>query len=590
MKSPTLLSLFALLLCGLFNPILCQLFEPITTGSIATSQRDSRSSNFVDLNGDGYDDIFITNGPSSGQSNQLFISNGDGTFSAITSDPIVQDQSASDGASFGDMDNDGDLDAFVVTWYGERNYFYRNNGDGSFSFESSTAHTGSGTYSETCSWGDYDQDGWLDLYITNSTDFATNSASIKRNQMWHNTGTGGLERIINSAVVTDADISRSVQWIDYDLDGDPDLFVGNEENERNRLYENTGGIFGNISGPVTSGNRSSTGSSWGDIDNDGDFDLFVANFSNQNNQLYQNNGDGTFTAISGSAMPADGGCSFGSAFGDYDNDGDLDLFVANGFCGNNLQNFLYRNTGDGTFTRDNSSISNLNTQCSFGAAWGDLDNDGFLDLVVANCKGNNSQSQPPNTLLRNTGNGNNWIKFRLEGVSSNRSAIGAIVRIQAEINGQTIWQTRTISGQSGYNGQNSLTVHFGLKDATAIDSLQIIWPGGLENRLSGLSINRTHDFIEPTTNNTNGAIDAEQFLKVSPNPSRELIRLELLSALTQNDSTLRLHDTNGRLVFEQQLEPLQKILELNVGHLPQGVYMLQFSQADQQFTRPLVLH
>ena len=590
MKSPVLCLLLTLSICVLAQSLQAQLFETITSGSIATSQRDSRSCNFIDINDDGFDDIFITNGPSGGQSNQLFLSNGDGTFSAITNDPIIQDQSASDGASFGDVDNDGDLDAFVVTWYGERNYFYRNNGNGTFSFESSVAHTGNGTYSETCSWGDYDQDGWLDLYVTNSTDFATNAATIKRNQLWHNTGSGGLERIINSAVVTDADISRSVQWIDYDLDGDQDLFVGNEENEQNRLYENTGGIFGNISSPITTGNRSSTGSSWGDIDNDGDFDLFVANFSNQNNQLFQNNGDGTFTPISSNALPADGGCSFGSAFGDYDNDGDLDLFVANGFCGNNLQNFLYRNNGDGTFSRDNSSINNLNTQCSFGAAWGDYDNDGFLDLVVANCKGNSSQSQPPNTLLHNTGNGNNWIKFRLEGVVSNRSSIGAFVRVQAEIDGQSVWQTRTINGQTGYNGQNSLTVHFGLKDATQLDSVQIIWPSGLENRLSGLIANRTHDFMEPTTNNSSGAIEGTPFIKISPNPSRELVRLELLTAPTPGKSTLRLHDTNGRLVVEYQLEPLQKTLELNVGHLPQGVYMLQFSQADQQFTRPLVLH
>lgn len=587
MKTPDIFLLLLFLLS--FQCVQAQLFEQITSGSIATSQKDSRSCNFIDLNGDGFDDVFISNGPSGGQNNQLFLSNGNGSFATILNDPITQDMSASDGASFGDVDNDGDLDAFVVTWYGERNYFYRNNGDGSFSFESGTAHSGNGTYSETCTWGDYDQDGWLDLYVTNSTDFVVNAAVTKRNQLWHNQGNGTFERITTGSPVTDTDISRSAQWIDYDQDGDFDLFVSNEENERNRLYENQDGTYTNVNDPVTSINRNSTGSSWGDIDNDGDLDLFVANYNNQDNQIYRNNGDGTFTANNSGPQSNDDGCSFGSAFGDYDNDGDLDLFVTNGFCGNGLQNFLYRNNGNGSFSRDNTSISDLSTQCSFGAAWGDYDNDGFLDLIVANCKGGNGQSQPRNTLLHNLGNGNNWVKFRLEGQVSNRSAIGAQIRVLAQIDGEEVWQTRILSSQSGYNGQNSLTAHFGLKDALIVDSVVINWPSGLESKIGQLEIATTHDLLEPSTNNTSGANSANPGLRISPNPAQDQLQLMIDEQLAADDTEVRLLDCTGRVVLQKQLDQ-QHTVNVFVGHLPPGMYVLQLTQPGLRISESIVLH
>ncbi len=587
MKTPDFFLLCFLLFFS--GTIQAQQFEQITSGSIATSQKDSRSCNFIDLNGDGFDDIFISNGPSGGQNNQLFLSNGNGTFGTIFNDPITQDQGASDGASFADVDNDGDLDAFVVTWYGERNYFYRNNGDGSFTFESSTAHTGNGTYSETCAWGDYDQDGWLDLYVTNSTDFVVNAAVTKRNQLWHNLGDGTFERITTGAPVSDADISRSVQWIDYDQDGDTDLFVSNEENERNRLYENNNGTFTNVSNPVTSVVRSSTGSSWADIDNDGDLDLFVANFSNQDNQIFRNNGDGSFTAINSGPQSNDDGCSFGSAFGDFDNDGDLDLFVTNGFCGNGLQNFLYKNNGSGSFSRDDSSIEDLSTQCSFGAAWGDYDNDGFLDLIVANCKGSNSQSQPRNTLLHNLGNDNNWIKFRLEGRVSNRSAIGARIRLKAQIDGDEVWQTRVISAQTGYNGQNSLTAHFGLKDANVVDSVEVYWPSGLISRRGPLGIGTTYELLEPTTNNASGLNTNRPSIRVAPNPVQDQLYVEIDEQLKQGESQIELVDASGRVVLKQAFQPLNAI-NLFVGHLPPGMYVLHLTQSGLRISESIVLH
>lgn len=588
----TILHLLLSVFCAGF--LQAQLLIPVTTGDIVSTPSDSRSCNFVDVNGDGWDDIFISNGPSGGQNNMLYLNNGDGTFTAVTNDPIVQDNSPSDGATFADVDNDGDLDAFVVTWYGVKNFFYRNKGDGTFDYEETTANDG-GTYSETANWGDYDNDGWLDLYITNSTDFATNAPAIKRNLLYHNTGDGNFERITTGSPVTDAQISRSVQWTDYDNDGDVDLFISNEENQRNNLYRNDGeGVFTKITDlAFLLDAKSSTGSSWADVDNDGDLDLFIANFPNQNNQLFINEGNGTFREVTEGDLVSDGGCSFGSAFADFDNDGDLDLFVANAFCTGTLQNFLYQNDGNGNFTRDETSISNLVTPSSYGCAWGDFNNDGFLDLVIANCKKTSSSAQPPNSLYQNVGNTNHWLKIQLEGTVSNRSGIGAKVRTKATIAGKTVWQLREVSAQDGYNCQNSLTVHFGLGDATTVDSLLIEWPSGLRTVVENVTPDSTYQiredqgtFIAPTPQ----LLPIR--LSVSPNPAQTEALVQLSYDQPIVDSVeLQLLNLEGKTLWKQSLPlasiaPTQATVQLST--LPAGLYLLT-AIANTQSSRPILL-
>ena len=259
------------------------------------------------------------------------------------------------------------------------------------------------------------------------------------------------------------------------MDGDQDIFVTNEGNAKNSLYQNEGaGNFTKITGnAIVESIRTSAGSSWADIDNDGDFDLFVANWENQSNELFLNNGDGSFSSVNQGPVVSDGGCSFGSAFADADNDGDLDLFVCNAFCGVE-NNFFYRNLGDGTFEKITSGAPATDNGWTFGCAWGDYNNDGFLDLVLANTKNENQK----NALYQNDGNENHWFKLNCEGTSCNRSAIGAVIKIKATIDGNAVWQMRRIEGQSGYCSQNSLNVHFGVGDATLIDSLVVQWPSG----------------------------------------------------------------------------------------------------------------
>jgi hypothetical protein len=453
-----------------------QLFVPVSDGAVVNTPSDSRSVNCIDVNMDGYDDLFITNGPSGGAPNFLFMNNGDGTFTQVADDDIVQDTSAFDGATFADADNDGDLDAYVVTWYGLKNYFYRNQGDGSFENEPENVSGSLNTYSETASWGDFDLDGHVDLY-------ATNSGGNKKNLLYLNNGDGGFSQITEGLASTDAYFSRGANWVDFDGDGDSDLFVCNESNQKNNLYRNEGdGEFTKLDdlAPV-SGEYGSMSSSWADVDNDGDLDLFIANslyFSEQNNQLFMNDGDGSFSEVSDMPLVNDGGCSYSSSFTDYDNDGDLDLFVSNGYCSGTIQNFLYKNDGNGYFERDLMSIPDFTTPCSFGAAWADLDHNGFMDLVVSTCKNSSSAATPPNMIFMNEGNDNHWLKVKLLGTSSNRSAIGARILVTAMINGVEVTQRRDINAQDGYCSQNSMTAHFGLGEAPEQIKVTVLWPSG----------------------------------------------------------------------------------------------------------------
>jgi len=445
--------LIIFVICISSTNVWSQPFTKIVVGDIVSDGKGSRSANWVDVNNDGFLDMFVSNGKNGGENNMLYLNNNDGTFTQIFSDPLVSDGRSSDGASLADYNNDGLIDAFVANWYNQSNLLYKNLGDTSWLHVTTESPSTNSGYSEASSWADYDLDGDLDLFVANS-------GGNYKNFLYQNNGEESFTKITTGVVVTDAAISRCGVWGDYDNDGDPDLFVANEGGSKNQLYENLGG--GNFAavttGEIVNDFENSWSGSWGDYDNDGDLDLFVANNGFQYNSLYQNNGDATFTKVTGTPEVLDKTYSTSSGWVDYDNDGDLDLFVANGFGGGKKANLFYVNDGSGGFTKRTDIEFVTDSGWAYGCAWGDYDRDGDQDLFVSRWQSETEN----NDLYRNdTGTVNNWINIHCVGVISNNSAIGTRVKLKATIDGTPTWQTREISSMTAYCSQNSLNVAFG---------------------------------------------------------------------------------------------------------------------------------
>ena len=453
-------------------------FTKITTGAVVTDSTLSQNCAWGDFNNDGFVDLFVANYNSAATArNSVYQNNGDGTFTKLTTNSIATAGGSFSSGVWADWDNDGLLDLYVVDYRGA-NSFYRNLGNGAFARVPASLTPmprTPGDFYGGAAWGDYDKDGFVDLFV---------SLPGINNVLYRNIGDGTFAEAAASAVTDEGGSSTTGLWGDYDDDGHLDLFVPNGHSESDFLYRNNGdGTFAKMTdGSVISDDVESWGSAWGDYNNDGYLDLAVAVYGDARlpgrSLLYRNSGDGAFELVSDSVIGAAAAGSVACAWGDYDNDGFLDLFMANGLNGN-ARNFLFHNNGDGTFSKITSGPPVNESVESIGAAWGDYDNDGFLDLYVAN---GNSSSQR-NHLFHNDGNSNNWLNVKLVGTISNRSAIGAKVRVKAPIKGKTFWQLREISG----TGQNDLRASFGLGDAVVAEIVRIEWPSGIVQELHNVT-------------------------------------------------------------------------------------------------------
>ncbi len=566
-----------------------QIFTKITSGPMVNDGGDSRAVNWIDYDNDGDVDLFVTNGPQLGENNFFYENNGDGTFTKIDTIAIVMDDKASDGSSWGDIDNDGDLDLFVANWWGQPNLLYLNNGNKTFTFQQGILMTTETSYSETGSWGDYNNDGYLDLYVCNS-------GGNLRNFLYKNNGDGTFTKI-NDSFLSEAFKSRNVDWIDFNNDKTIDIFVTNESNQNENLYLNSGNdTFTLTSVPSLLQNGGSTaGSNWEDIDNDGDFDVLLVNWGNQHNQLLLNNGDGTFTNLNEPPFTTDISNSFGSSIADIDNDGDLDIIISKAFTSQKTVNLLYINNNDGTFTKSNDTAVQ-DSGWTYGVSFGDYNNDGWMDIFEARCFNENEN----NVLFRNNGGSYNWIMLNLKGVKSNKSAIGAIVKLKADISGIPVWQMKKVAGQNGYCGQN-LQVHFGLGDATQIDSIIIQWPSGINQNVDGLNINDYNEVVEDTNLVSVSANPEElptrfQLYQNYPNPFNPTtkIKFEIPVQAWNNNAfvTLKVYDVLGRevetLVDEEKTGGKYQV-EFNAFNLTSGVYFYKLNTENLTETKKMVL-
>lgn len=552
-----------------------QYFTKILSTPVSTNLADSRSVNWVDVNNDGRVDLFISNGPNGGQNNSLFINTASGTFSMATNDTITKDATPSDGATFADVNNDGSLDAFVANWYNYNNLFYKNNGNGSFTFDNTQILTNDLGYSETAAWGDYDKDGLVDLYVTNS-------AGAKFNFLYRNTGSNTFTKVIVGDQVTDAFFSRNVSWVDIDSDNDLDIFVTNENNQNENIYRNDGaGVFTKLtSGSLLNDGKNTNSSSWADFDNDGDLDVFLANDGSFNG-LFKNNGSFSFTKITSDTVSKTPSRSFSSAWSDIDNDGDLDLFVTNSFGTTSKQlNFLFVNDGLGNFSRNSVDAVATDSSWSYGCAFADYDDDGFEDLAVATCRFNGVDQG--DFLYHNNGNSNKWITVKLTGTVSNKSAIGTKIRVKATINGTPTWQMREITSQSSYCGQNDLRAHFGLKDATKIDSIKIEWPLGIVETYTNINVNQFVDYIEGGSfiGLRDFKLDENNDIVVYPNPSNNHITVKMQSNKLEKGSTIALINSQGKTKYEFVLvdDETEVDIDLKKLSLAEGIYFVMIKK------------
>jgi len=467
----------------------------------------------ADFDGDGWPDIYLVNGrdlyhPGSSVSNALYHNNRDGTFTDITEHAGVPGTGYGLGCVWGDYDNDGFPDLFV-TQYG-RNVLYHNNGNGTFSDVTDRAGVAgleSGAFHSGATFFDYDRDGYLDLYVGSYVAFDPdgprycNIGTVKSScppsaykgsldALYHNNGNGTFTNVTRAMNVFQPNGKNlSVGASDYDNDGWPDLFVANDGVEAYLYHNEHGKVFKEIAMP--SGMAYSAGGrlmaamciSLGDYDNDGWLDLYISDFQGSSDHVWHNDGKGNFDEVSdllGITAPTHNVLSFGGGFFDYDNDGWLDLFIANGHVYPEIEqaspgthykqvNSLFHNELGQRFTEagTEAGITGQSPHAGRGVAFLDFDNDGFVDVLVAN-------NGDPTLLLRNGGNGNHFVNFKLIGSRSNRDAMGARIRV---VSGG-ISQIREIAGGSSYLSQSDLRANFGLGKLTRAESVEIKWPSG----------------------------------------------------------------------------------------------------------------
>jgi hypothetical protein len=458
-------------------------FNQNTLAGLSNDVSNSWGVSWGDYDNDGFDDLYVAEYDMSSGS-FLYHNNGDGSFTKETSGVVTSDGGSSIAGTWGDYNNDGQLDLFVANNTGAMNALYKNNGGGNFTKITTGDIANYSGYCHGASWVDYNNDGYLDLFVTDYM-------PTRFNLLYKNNGDETFTLITNSLIAQEAKYSIGATWADYDNDGDMDVFIPATNGGSNSLYRNDGAdAFTKMTNiGIVADNANSVGCSWGDYDNDADLDLFVTNTSGQNNFFYQNNGDGTFTEITSGLLVTDGGLSSSSNWVDFDNDGDVDLYVCND---QSDKNTMYINNGVGSFSKLETLLSE-NLGNSYSQAWSDYDNDGDLDVLVGN------HSNETNVFFENSiANCNSWLCMNLTGVNANRSAIGARISVKATISGVAVWQLKELSAQTGggAGSQNSLKTLFGLGDATTIDSIIVQWPSGYRQELINQNINDCIDLVE----------------------------------------------------------------------------------------------
>ena len=500
-----------------------------------------------DYDNDGWPDIFLVNGTKlegfpegKGPTNRLYRNNHDGTFVDLTAKAGLTATGWGQGVCVGDYDNDGWEDLYI-TYYGKNRLYHNNHGVFTEIAEKAGVAGSGKAWGTGCAFVDYDRDGHLDLFVANYVNFDLKTTPVAgsnaycryfglsvgcgpqgmgggTNILYHNRGDGTFEDVsLQSGVAVPRGPAEpffvSDQWIptgsyglgvaaaDFDNDGWPDIYVACDS-VPSRFYHNKGnGTFEEVGREIgcavneNGGMQGGMGVAVGDYDCDGWLDIVKTNYSDQTANLYHNNGDGTFydAVLQGGLGGNTRYLGWGVGLFDFDNDGWPDIFMSNGHVFPEVdtrklhltfkqRKILYRNLGNGRFAdvTDETGAVVTEPRPSRGAAFGDFDNDGDIDIVIIN------MNQPPSLLRNDCPAKNNWLKVKCIGTKSNRSAIGARVRV---VTGKHAQINEVMSGSS-YISQNDLRLHFGLGPAKQADLVEVRWPSGLVESFKNVDANQ----------------------------------------------------------------------------------------------------
>ena len=486
---------------------------------------------FLDYDNDGQLDLLFANGTTLSGANEsvrchLYHGNGDGTFVDVTDKAGVGRSGWGQGVAAGDYDNDGFADVYL-TFYGG-NVLFHNNGDGTFTDVTAKAGVRAGGWSTSAAWADYDNDGRLDLFVARYIAFDPATAPRpgaqlpgvncvyrsfpvmcgprgldgERDILYHNDGNGIFSDVTERAGIDSRRLrGLGAVWGDYNNDGLPDLLVANDA-QPNQLYRNRGGgafeetaLTAGVAVDEDGRERAGMGVDFGDYDNDGFLDIAIGNFYGEPSAVYRNRRDGSFdettwsSRVGRATVPV---LTWGTRFLDYDNDGWKDLVFINGHVypevdAHHLDEtyaerpLLFRNNGNGTFDAVGAAAGDVweRRWAGRGAAIGDYDNDGRLDIAVA------AINSPP-ILLQSRGGDGHWLSVKLVGTKSNRDGAGARVTVRA--GGRSI--VEDVHGAGSYLSSSDLRAHFGLGAQTRVDSIDVAWPSGARDHAAAVDADR----------------------------------------------------------------------------------------------------
>jgi len=488
----------------------------------------------LDYDNEGWPDIFVMNGttlePMAGKkppTNHLYHNNHDGTFTDVTEKAGLAHSGWGQGVCVGDYDNDGNQDIFV-TYYG-KNVLYHNNGNGTFTDVSEKAHVaGNGAWSTGCAFIDYDRDGKLDLFVATYVDFDLKTAPAPgerascvwkgvpvmcgprglpwgKNMLYHNNGDGTFEDVTVKAKIdqTNGHYGFSVSTLDYDDDGWPDIYVACDSTPSILYRNNHDGTFTDVA--VVAGaafnedgkEQAGMGSTVGDYNGDGRLDIFKTNFSDDTATLYRNNGDGTFDDVTFAAGLGlyTKYLGWGTMFVDVDNDGWLDLLLVNGHVYPEVdQQHLGSDYQEPRILYHNLGNGKF-ADISADAGPGITEARSGRGLAVGDLWNDGRMSAvvsnmnaPVSLLVNQVRSGNHWIAFKTIGTKSNRDGIGARIRVKV---GDRVMVDEVRSGSS-YISSSDMRVHFGMGASTKLEWIQIRWPSGLVERYANLPVDTIH--------------------------------------------------------------------------------------------------